>query len=413
MTSDLLYRILDQHTSQEEIIWELNQMGPEGWDTLQDACLHQGVKPLVYSKLKTEFEQTAIPAAIRNNLHDAYLNTAVKNTLILHHAASILRDLKSKNIDAIGLKGIYLVENIYDNIAARPFGDIDFMVKKEDLQKTIGILKELGYAMTTYFEVADDNMDIKHVPPMFNADGLPVEIHWTILGENEPFSIAAKGLWERAIPANIAGVEVLSLSPEDLILHLCMHLSYQHHLKLGLRGLYDIAKVLEHNKGHVDWTKLVEISKTWGSERVTWLSLMLTEDLLGAQIPPMILEYLQPKEAAPWVLAKAKAQLLEQDVRKAVVTPDLAKFATKEGLVSRIKLLLSRLFLPKQTLARLYGVSPKSIKIYGCYFKRLIYLIIHYGDSLKRVAKKDPQMRLVVENEITIERLKKWMVKNK
>jgi len=407
MTSDLLYRMFDQNTSQEEIIWELNHMGPEGWDTLQDACLHQGVKPLVYSKLKTEFEQTAIPAAIRNNLHDAYLNTAVKNTLILHHAAPILREIRSQNIAVIGLKGIYLVENIFDNIAARPFSDIDIMVSKEDLKKTIGILKELGFAMTTYFEVADDNMDIKHVPPMFNADGLPVEIHWTILEEDEPFTIDAQGLWDRAVPASIAGVEVLSLSPEDLILHLCMHLSYQHHLKL------DIAKVLEHNKGHVDWTKLVEISKTWGSERVTWLSLMLTEDLLGAQIPPMILEYLQPKEAVPWVLAKAKAQLLQQYVREAVMTPDLAEFATKEGLVSRIKLLLSRVFLPKQTLSRLYGVSPKSIQIYGCYFKRLIYLIIHYGDSLKRVAKKDPQMRLVVENEITIERLKKWMVKNK
>ena len=413
MNNEILCRILDLSTSREELKNTFDHLNKQNWENLLITSSWHRIKPHIYLKLKPLFGEVEIPSSIQTDLYDAYLDSARKNTLILHHAAIILRDLKSQNIDVIGLKGIYLVENIYDDITARPFGDVDIMVRKEDLQTSIRILQKMGYAMTTYFDIGDENLDIKHVPPMFNADGLPVEIHWTILEEDEPFTIDAQGLWKRAIPAKIAGVDALALSPEDLILHLCMHLTYQHRLKIGLRGLYDIAEVLRHFEGQVDWTKLSKITHEWGSERVTWLTLTLAQDLLGAQIPPMILEYLQPKEAAPWVLAKAKAQLLEQDVRKAVVTPDLAKFATKEGLISRIKLFLSRLFLPKQTLARLYGVSPKSIKIYGCYFKRLIYLIIHYGDSLKRVAKKDPQMRLVVENEITIERLKKWMVKNK
>ena len=413
MNKDILCRLLDHTTSQEELVKELNHFCKPNWENLFEASTWHGIKPLVYLRLKPLFGKATIPSSIQNDLRDAYIHSVRKNILILHHAGKLLKTLKAHGIDVIGLKGIFLVENIYENIAIRSFGDIDIMVRKEDIKSTINVLQGFGFSMQTYFDVQDENIDIKHVPPMFNADGLIVEIHWTLLEENEPFTIDAQGLWDRAVPANIASVDTLALSPEDLILHLCMHLTYQHRLKLGLRGLYDIAEVLRHFEGQLDWTKLVGISKTWGSERVTWLSLMLTQDLLEAQIPPMILENLKPKEVAPWVLVEAKAQLLEQDVRKAVVTPDLANFATKEGLISRFKLLLSRLFLPKQTLARLYGVSPKSIQIYGCYFKRLIYLIIHYGDSLKRVAKKDPQMRLVVENEIIIERLKKWMVKNK
>ncbi|MEA3326296.1 MAG: nucleotidyltransferase family protein [Chloroflexota bacterium] len=411
MCKDILCCILDDNTSNEALKKELNLLDQPNWENLLEMSTWNGIKPLVYLRLKPLFVKATIPASIQNELRNAYLLSARKNTLILHHAAKMLKTLKAHGIDLIGLKGIYLVENIYDNIAARPFGDIDIMIKKEDLQNAITSLQKLGYRMSTYFSISDVNLDIKHVPPMINAEGLTTEIHWTILEEDEPFTIDAQGLWERASPAKIAGVDALALSPEDLILHLCMHLTYQHRLKIGLRGLYDIAEVLRHFEGQVNWTKLSKITQEWGSGKVTWLTLTLAQDLLGAQIPPKILAHLQPKHIDPWVLKEAKAQLLHWGVRTVAMTPDLAELASEKKLIRQIKLILSRVFLPKQTLARLYGVPPRSVRIYGCYFLRFSELVRRYGGAVRRIAKKDHRVLSGTENEQTVARLRQWMVK--
>jgi len=411
MTHDLKCKILNRGTSQDEIIRELNDLDHAGWEELERVVSLQGIGPLFYAKLKPLIEKINIPTTIQANLHRSYISTAYKNTLILHNTASLISAMRSQNIPVIGLKGIYLVENIYDNIATRPFGDVDILVRKEDITRSVSILQEHDYKMSTYFDILDDNQDIKHVPPMINPDGLPVEIHWTLLEEDEPFTIDPKGFWDRAIPAVIAGEDTITLSLEDLIMHLCLHMGYQHHMSLGLRGLYDIAEVLHHFEGQIDWVLLIEIANQWGSTRVTWLTLTLAQDLLGAVVPKHILKQLEPKNAEPWVIEEAKSQLLNTRKRTGPMTPDLAELAEQKGVISRFRLILSRVFLPKQTLARLYGVPPTSIRIYGCYIKRLFELIRHYRSSVSGILRNSEEVLRNADNQRKLTTLKSWLGK--
>ena len=93
------------------------------------------------------------------------------------------------------------------------------------------------------------------------------------------------------------------------------------------------------------------------------------------------------------------------------MTPDLAVLTTEKSVLRLIRWILSRVLLPRQTLARLYGVPPKSIRIYGCYFKRFWQLVRRYGDSVKRMTKKDQKVLSSAENEQAVGRLRQWMVK--
>ena len=70
-----------------------------------------------------------------------------------------------------------------------------------------------------------------------------LEIHWHIDRSSHPFTIDLDGMWERALPAIIAEVEALVLSPEDLLLHLCLH-TCKHKLTGGLRPFCDIAETI-------------------------------------------------------------------------------------------------------------------------------------------------------------------------
>ena len=409
---DLLCRILDLTTSHQAILEKLRQLDLQGWENFRAVAQEQRMMPLLYARLKPLFAETPIPSDFQNNLRDSYYTIAAKNTLKLHHAGILIRAIRAAGIDVIGLKGIYLVENLYQRIGCRSFSDIDILVRKEDLQATITILEKLGFQLSTYFAIGDGNLDIKHVPPMINANGLPIEIHWTILEEDEPFTINAQGLWQRAMPAKIAGIDALALSHEDLLLHLCLHLGYQHSWNIGLPGLYDIAKVLHHYKGQLDWTKLSAIAQAWGVERVTWMTLRLAQDLLGAEVPPAILMALKPATLEPWMLAEARADLLNRSSRPEPMTPDLAKLAAEQGLWRRLKILFSRVFLSKQTLARLYNVPPTSRRIYACYLRRFLDLLRQYGDTLKRSVKRNQALQSAAEKEISRQRLKAWLGKH-
>jgi hypothetical protein len=400
------------NTPEDERREHLSQLTPEDWQTLHDQSHTQGLRPLLYTRLKPFFDQDLILADLQHDLRDAHIRTAYRNTLILHHAAILLKAIRKQNIPVIGLKGIYLVENISPNIAARPFGDIDLLVHKGDIPPVIKILEDLGYSMQTYFSLDDANLDIKHVPPMFNSDGLPVEVHWTILQEDEPFNIDPAGLWNRAISARIAGVDALALSPEDLLLHLCLHLGYQHHLSIGIRGLVDIVQVLDAFNGRLDWDQLIGTAREWGAEKPTWLTLTLAVDLINGAVPSEVLSDLQPEEPPTWILPQARATLLDERPAKVPMTPDLAALAEQKGIIGRLKVMLSRVFLPRRTMARLYGVPPNSVRIIGCYFKRAGQLIRWYGSAVGRIFRKDQRLLIGAEDQRAVDRLKDWMGKD-
>ncbi len=404
-----LYWLFHQDTTQDQINRYLNGFQKVDWEQLLAASRQGGAQPLLYLKLNALGEQITVPAFVLKELHEGYLASTGRNMVMLHNTAKILTACQAAGIDVTGLKGIYLVENVYQAIGARPFGDVDLMVRKAQISGAVSQLEQLGYHQSTYFSAADTNLDIKHVPPMVNEAGVTVELHWTILEEEEPFTIDVGGLWARAIPAQIGGVGVLALSPEDLLVHLCLHLGYQHSWNMGFRGLYDIAEVLRHFETTLDWTMVRQIAEDWGAERVTWMALDLAEALFGAPVPKAFMDALQPGSLEPWMIAQARSLLMSTAAPKAPMTPDLAGLAGEKGIIKRFKRLFSRVFIPRSRLARLYNVPPDSIRIYGCYFKRFFELKRQYGSSVRRLFKKDSQLQTSAEKERHKQHLKAWL----
>ncbi len=146
-----------------------------------------------------------------------------------------------------------------------------------------------------------------------------------------------------------------------------------------------------------------------GASRVTWLTLTLAQDLLGAAVPQNVLQQLRPDTVEAWVLEEAQLTLLKTKVTTSPMTPDLANLAEVKSFLGRIRLILSRVFLPKQTLARLYGVPPTSIRIYGCYFKRLVELVKHYRSSVAGILIKNEEVIKNAETQQTNDALKSWL----
>lgn len=409
----VLLRLLSPNSAPQEAFERMSQLTPEQWEALVAEADRQGVALLLFTLLVNLNKSLGLEIPQKEKLHPTYLTITAKNMLTLHDAGIVFTALRKAGIPAAGLKGIYLLEHVYPDIAARSMNDIDILLRKRDLPKCLEVMQELGYKANTYFNLADKNIDTKHVPPMQKMGGVMVEVHWTLLEEDEPFTIDADAIWERTVPVKIAGVDAFALGVEDLILHLCLHLTYQHYLNLGLRGLMDIALVIHKFRAEIDWPKMVLIAKSWGAERVTALTLKLVETQLNISIPAEVFSSLVPAGIEPSLLEDARRQLLERVWFEDRFTPDLVEMSASKNLFSKVRIGLQRVFIPRLALARIYNVPPNSPRIMGLYWVRLKYLIQNYGKTVVRLKRGKPEVEPARQKAEISNSLHEWMSPHK
>jgi len=379
------------------------------WKALVDLSRGHRAAPILYDRLSALKDQVGIPESVVGELRQEYLLNAARNTIFFHEGEGILAKLNDSGIPVIVLKGLYLVEEIYQNAALRSMSDLDFLVRKSDIPRAIICLKELGYHANTYFNPEDENADLKHVPPFIKGEGLFIEIHWTILEENEPFDIDTAGLWERAQPAKILGFDVLSLSLEDLLLHLSIHFTYQHQMIYGLRGLHDIALVLERNNDRVNWRNLVVRANEWGCGRVISLTLNMLEEFLYLKVPDFVDSELTEQPLNEGILSQARVQLMKKGDFAVKVTPDLASLSEDVSALEKMKIIFSRIALPKRTMARLYNVEPGSLKLYLYYPVRFYQLVKQYAGSAWQILIKKQDAISSTSRVQSVIALKEWL----
>ena len=117
------------------------------WDAVVKVSTAHYVFPAIYCNFKRADFLKYLPADLVDYMkHITNLNRD-RNTQILQEAQELNSLLLANKITPIFLKGTgNLLAGIYDDIAERMVGDIDFIFSKEDYPKAITILREFGYS---------------------------------------------------------------------------------------------------------------------------------------------------------------------------------------------------------------------------------------------------------------------------
>ena len=406
-TTEKLFTLLSS-PADEALVEKTRLLTLEDWEAVLEEAGQRGLALLLYDRLRKIGNKELIPARVSDRLRDNYLSATARNMVMLHHAKGILEALKAQGIEVIVLKGLYLVEHVYPEIGLRTFSDLDLLVRRERLPDALAVMQGLCYRLSTWYDPNVKNTDIKHLPPLEKADAPTVELHWTILEEDEPFTIDAGELWQRALPVTAAGVEALALDLEDLILHLSMHFTYQHRLRAGPRNLFDIAAVLQQNEGQVDWQKLARTAQKWGAQRVTWLTFRMLEEVTGVKVPQELMLTLLPDLPDEGLVTSAIGQVLDEGRLGVALTPDLAELPGG-GFFSKLRRVWSRMFIPRRLLAREYNLDPDSIRIWVYYFIRFRDLWCRYARSGWRLMTGEEDALTGAGMEQENLRLRDWM----
>ena len=347
------------------------------WQALLPRATELAVSPLVYAVIRPCADRLGVPKPICQTLHSHYAENGLRNLALYQRMRTIILHLRRQGIAVIVLKGAYLAQVVYRDPSLRLMSDIDLLVKPEDIARVRDLFHHLGYVQVQPDEpVGDARHHDQFAHPTVQPD---FEIHWSLVSSGELFRVDHEGLWERAVETSIAGLPAQVLSPEDMVLHLCLHTSYQHVFdRFSLRCLCDIQRCLRHYGARVDWEQVCRRADEWRCTRHVHLTLLLACELLGATVPPAVVARLRPAEfderLARWAMHRVLGLV---DDREGPWSANVGRWHLTTSLTEKITLTRRICFPPRQEVADRSGLSPDSNRLWLSYLR-------HWGELARR-----------------------------
>ena len=228
----------------------------------------------------------------------AYYANAARNILLYAELGRVLKALGSEGIEVVVLKGAALAETIYPSIAHRPMGDVDLLVRPQHLERAQRTLEVVGYRFVPEPEGQFKPFDTRFTGEMAFCQeegiGALIELHWEIIipeWYRRTTALKVEVLWERARPFELEGAAAWQLSPEDTLIHLCVHLAAHafHHPP----AYNDIAHLLRA-ESPFPWDRFMERAADSRLRTPAYFALAAAQKLEDAPVPDEILTKLRP-----------------------------------------------------------------------------------------------------------------------
>lgn len=203
---------------------------------------------------------------------------------VLQLEAQLLRTvsaLQAGGIECRVLKGSAVAHLDYPGPALRPFGDIDLLVRSEDIDAAVAVITELGFGRS--FSEPRPGFDRRYGKgaSFQSAAGYEIDLHRTfVLG---PFGlrISLEDLWKRHSCFTVGGVQLAALGDDERFLNACYSVAISDTVpRLGSQR--DLAQMLL--QGNVQRRRVRELAAHWQAEavvaravRVTWQTLQIAD----------------------------------------------------------------------------------------------------------------------------------------
>ena len=246
------------------------------WDEVINEANAHSITGLIYPALKN-IKNNNIDKDIIDKLKKITFYSAIGQSNHIKRTAEILKLFNENNIPVIVLKGL-VVREYYPKPDLRTMCDSDVIIHKSDLERVRKLHLERGF---------HEEEDAGHHIAFMNA-GFNLEIHWTLA--NETFrkgqECFQERIWDDAMKVKVGGVDTLSLSLEDLALHLCAHMASHMAISgFGVRQLADLVLLVEYKGNEINWNEFKEKAEKSGLTQFSIGMFKVCNYLFGMEIP--------------------------------------------------------------------------------------------------------------------------------
>jgi len=351
-------------TFSQDDVRELSENTVE-WDELLAEAQMSGVSSLLYYILETAGVDGLLPRQVMSELQVACYSVAARNIHYYRELSTILSSFQRLGIQVVILKGAALAKTLYPDMSLRPFVDIDLLIRDQDLDKAERELQFLGYSMSFLkgeFHQGYVRRFDKHF--LYSKDGLiavNIEIHTSLL----PFicmqRLEADGFWARGVVFPIFENGGLVLSPEDMLLHLCIHI-FNHNISTRLLWLYDVALMILKHGESINWKLLEKRTRILGVHRI--VGLVLDHVSQTFDIP-------MPQNLVPWLelsrLSSVEKCFFANGLGLVIWRYSL-RLRQLKSVKDKLEFVLGKLFPSRDYFMRKYSVPDSKFTFFSYYY---------------------------------------------
>ena len=254
------------------------------WDEVIDLADKHKVEGIIYLALRKSKLISNIGEEKISLLKQKAAITGITQSRHISGLSTVLNKINERNIPVIVLKGL-VVREFYPQPDQRSMNDADILVHEGDVEKVKQLLIDMGYVYLEDHKASHHIALVHHKYPF-------IELHWNLFkrdGFSNELEHYERLIWRRAIKVNVGEAEVLSLSYEDLALHLCMHMAA--HLVatgFGVRQLCDFVLLVEHKGDEIDWNSFIMKARMYGFEKFSEIMFLLCNKLFNMEVPKEI-----------------------------------------------------------------------------------------------------------------------------
>jgi hypothetical protein len=265
----------------EHGVWPMPEtMGGIDVQRFVGLCSRHGVLPQVYeAAARIEFS-----SPLQQSVAAAFQIHARRALRLTSELLRVMEELQARRIPVLPYKGPALAQMLYGNVAARQFGDLDFLLCSSDVLRAKSALQELGFTATLPLSEREEREYIQAGYEYVFHRGTErnlIELHWRVVPRFYAVEFDINGLFDRSIPIQVAGRSIPTICPEDLLLVLCVHAAK--HAWANLSWLCDIAAL----SLKVDWPVVEVRARRLGIRRIIAITFALAKSLLGTAVPPI------------------------------------------------------------------------------------------------------------------------------
>ncbi len=273
--------------------------------SLIDLALHHRVLPLIARQNADELQKYFTEEEIKELyiLNEQNKQKTMKRVMELCSLAKLFNENK---IEFLVLKGIPLSMELYGDIGIRPSKDIDILIRKEDAQKVIHLLKTTHDIECEYYLKYAHHFHIKN-----KKNNVQTEVH-TRLFDNK-YLAPEINPFENKRAVKVLGIDMPVLSYENTLLFLMIHGSVHRYFRLmWLTDIYTIA-----SKEQFDFQKAIHLFGKYKMERILASSLLTCNKIFSNFTYPDIRCFAQKdKNVEKIIINNLKAIHTPRDVSK-------------------------------------------------------------------------------------------------
>lgn len=258
----------------------------ENWDALFDSAYMHGVFPLLFKALRgIEGVNEAVMARLKNG----NLQIARTNMMMTAELLSVIRLLDENGIRTIAIKGPVLSQIIHGDITQRQFSDLDLLVDRCDMHKSLELLEGIGYLSehpiaflknTTLLKVGKD------FPTTHVDKNVLIEFHWKLFLDRHIKKSKIDLFSDKNYHCMINNTSVETLELGALLLYLLLHGSK--HYWERLEWIVDIDRLIRLHGDEIDWDALRTMAQDMEIEFMVYLGLAVSHELLSTPLDEWI-----------------------------------------------------------------------------------------------------------------------------